>query len=635
MMMADTTAGSPAAQQQENAPRSTSIHNGANLLMELFSTELASAMATIHKAYKEQIETAKAAEDLRVAELQQAMAETEARAQQLSKENAELLHTHQQILQEFSDFRCAADISRKTSVEVSEQQIASLVAERDDARSDAAAMQVEVQQLRSEMAAQKLEHETLTERFRKLEGEGVSTREDYTKVDVERKHARDAAAEARGAFAGLKNALGTIGLEYVQDSEDTKFYYSKEIDPHVTDLFNEGQKAQAISQALASIQDMPGSTKKPLLSDALSPFNLTTFITIMKDILSDVAVAGSGWEALCRSKEKEGNVLREQCDTLSSQLSRMQEAKDAAVREWTEIKSTLASAGLAYTDTNTIVFTKGLVSSLKELAPMKERLTQVANTLSSKGPITDLEALMQIPEPKLSTPQNLIASMRKWFPIAQAIGDSALALYLSKEEEITELSVGRILQQDRIQLLSEQIKETESQLKKLDAQSECSSSVSTSPPTLKRRESNRSSALPPSQVASSSSQPFPGSPKKTNNATSDSPIPASRLRQRTSLKIPRQTKPTSITMPATSATPRKRSPSVIIIGDSDDEIDSKQTASDPKDSIRPTKRPKRSLKSFVVSEDEKEDVVRAPKPKPKPKPSSKSGQIKKGSGKKT
>ncbi len=346
---------------------------------------------------------------------------------------------------------------------MSEQQVASLVAERDDARSDAAAMQVEVQQLRSEMAAQKLEHETLTERIRKLEGEGASTREDYAKVDVERKHARDNAAEARGALAGLKNALGTIGLEYVQDSEDTKFYYSKEIGPHVTDLFNEGQKAQAISQALASIQDMPGSTKKPLSPDALSPFNLATFITIMKDILSDVAVAGSGWEALCRSKEKEGNVLREQRDTLSSQLSRMQEAKDAAVREWTEIKSTLASAGLAYTDTNTIVFTKGLVSSLKELAPMKEELTQVANTLCSKDPDSGLEALMQIPEPKLSTPQTLIASMRKWFAVAQAVGNSALALYLSKEEEITELSVGRILQQDTIQLLSEQIKETECQ----------------------------------------------------------------------------------------------------------------------------------------------------------------------------
>ncbi len=112
MMMADTTAGSSAEQQQENAPRSTSIHNGANLLMELFSTELASAMATIHKAYKEQIETAKAAEDLRVAELQQALtdregvlAEMETRIEQVSKENAELLHTHQQILQEFSDCR--------------------------------------------------------------------------------------------------------------------------------------------------------------------------------------------------------------------------------------------------------------------------------------------------------------------------------------------------------------------------------------------------------------------------------------------------------------------------------------------------------------------------------------------------
>ncbi len=122
------------------------------------------------------------------------------------------------------------------------------------------------------------------------------------------------------------------------------------------------------------------------------------------------------------------------------------------------------------------------------------------------------------------------------------------------------------------------------QLKKLDAQSECSSSVSTSPPTLKRKESNRSSTLPSSQVASSSNQPFSGSPKKTNNATSDSPIPASRLRQRTSLKIPRQTKPTSITMPTTSATPRKRSPSVIIIGDSDDEIDSKQTGARSKGS---------------------------------------------------
>ncbi|PBK67364.1 hypothetical protein ARMSODRAFT_958941 [Armillaria solidipes] len=634
-MMADTTADSPAERQEENAPRSTSIHNGANLLMELFSNELAGAMATIHKAYKEQIETAKAAEDLRVAELQQALAKTEARAQQLSKENAELLHTHQQILQEFSDFRCAADISRKASVEVSEQQVASLVAERDDARSDAAAMQVEVQQLRSEMAAQKLERETLTERIRKLEGEGSSTRQDYAKADVERKHARDDAAEARGALAGLKNALGLIGLEYVQDSEDTNFYYSKEIGPHVADLFNEGQKAQAISQALASIQDMPGSTKKPLSPDALSPFNLATFITIMKDILSDVAVAGSGWEALCRSKEKEGNALREQRDTLSTQLSRMKEAKDAAVKEWTEIKSTLAPAGLAYTDTNAIVFTKGLVSSLKELAPMKEKLTQVVNTLSSKDPDSGLEALMQIPEPKLSTPQNLIASMRKWFPIAQAIGDSALALYLSKEEEITELSLGRILQQDTIQLLSEQIKETETRLKKLDAQSESSSSVSTSQPTLKRRESSRSSALPPSQVASSSSQPFPGSPKPTKYAAPDSPIPASRLRQRSNLKIPRQTKPTSITVPTTSATPRKRSPSVIIIGDSDDEIDSKQTASDSKDSIRSTKRPRRSLKSFVVSEDEKGDAGRVLKVKAKPKPPTKSGQIKKGSGKKT
>ncbi|KAK0452410.1 hypothetical protein EV421DRAFT_899163 [Armillaria borealis] len=621
MMMADTTADSPAERQEENAPRSTSIHNGANLLMELFSNELAGAMATIHKAYKEQIETAKAAEDLRVAELQQAMAKTEARAQQ--------------ILQEFSDFRCAADISRKASVEVSEQQIASLVAERDDARSDAAAMQVEVQQLRSEMAAQKMEHETLTERIRKLEGEGASTRQDYAKADVERKHARDDAAEARGALAGLKNALGTIGLEYVQDSEDTKFYYSKEIGPHVTDLFNEGQKAQAISQALASIQDVPGSTKKPLSSDALSPFNLVTFITIMKNILSDVAVAGSGWEALCRSKEKEGNALREQRDTLSTQLSRMKEAKDAAVKEWTEIKSTLAPAGLAYMDTNAIGFTKGLVSSLKELAPMRKKLTQVVNTLSSKDPNSDLEALMQIPDPELSTPQNLIASMCKWFAVAQAIGDSALALYRSKEEEITDLSLGRILQQDTIQLLSEQIKKTETQLKKLDAQSECLSSVSTSQPTLKRRESSRSSALPPSQVASSSSQPFPGSPKTTKYAAPDSPIPASRLRQRTNSKNPRQTKPTSITVPTISATPRKRSPSVIIIGDSDDEIDSKQTASDSKDSIRSTKRPRRSLKSFVVSEDEKGDTGRAPKAKAKAKPPTKSGQIKKGSGKKT
>ncbi|KAK0192785.1 hypothetical protein F5146DRAFT_1041472 [Armillaria mellea] len=470
MMMADTTADSPAERQEENAPRSTSIHNGAKLLMELFSTELASATATIHMAYKQQIETAKAAEDLRVAELEQAftdreglVAEMEARIQQISKENAELLHTHQQLLQEFSDFRCAADISRKTSIEVSEQQIASLVTERDDAKSEAAAKQLEVEQLRNEMAAQKLERETVTERMRQLEGEGASTSENYAKVDVERKQARDDAAEARRALAGLKDALGTIGLEYVQDSEVTKIYYSKEIGPHVADLVNEGQKAQAISQALASIQDIPSSTKKVLSPDGLSPFNLATFITVMKDVLSDVAVAGSGWEAVCRSKEKEGNVLREQRDTLSSQLSRLQEAKDAAVKEWTEIKSSLVPAGLAYTDTNSIVFTKGLVSSLKELGPIKEKLEQVANTLRSKGPNNDLEALMQIPEPSLSTPQNLIASMRKWFAVAQGIGDFALALYVSQEEEITELSVGRNLQQDTIRLLGEQIKAAECQ----------------------------------------------------------------------------------------------------------------------------------------------------------------------------
>ncbi|KAK0220234.1 hypothetical protein IW262DRAFT_1011020 [Armillaria fumosa] len=641
MMMADTTADSPAEQQRENAPRSTStsIHNGANLLMELFSTELANAMATIHMAYKQQIETAKAAEDLRVTQLQQALtdregafSEMEARIEQISKEKAELLQTHQQRMQEFSDFRCAADISKNASSEVSEQQIASLVAERDDAKSEAAAMQLEVQQLRTEMAEQKLEREKLIERIRKLEGEVTSTREDYVKVDVERKQARDDAAEARGALGGLNNALSTIGLEYVQDSEDANFYYSKEISPHVADLLNEGQNAQAISQALTSIQDIPGTTNKPLSPDALSPFNLATFITVMKDILSDVAVAGSGWETLCRSKEKEGNVLREQRDTLSSQLSRIQEAKDEAVKDLTAIKSSLAVAGLACADTNTILFTKGLVSSLKELGPMKEKLGQVANTLSSKSPNKDLEALMQVPEPKLSTPQNLIASMHKWFAVAQAIGNSALALYLSKEEEMTELSAGRILQQDTIQLLRKQIEEAESQLKKPDTQNEYSSSVSTSPPPPKRRESSRPSALPSSQASSSSGQPFPGSTKVTNHATPDRPIPASRLRQRTNSKNPQQTKqPTSISVPTTSTTPRKRSPSVIIVGDSDDEsIDFPS----PEAAVRFAKRSRRI--SVVDSEDETEGVGRPTQP-PRSKPPSKSSQlkIKKGRGKKS
>lgn len=635
-MMADTTADSP-AEQRENAPRSTStsIHNGTNLLMELFSTELASAMATIHMTYKQQIEIAKEAEDLRVTQLQQALtdregafSEMEARIEQISNEKAELLQTYQQSQQEFSEFRCAADISRNTSSGVFEQQIASLVAERDDAKSEAAATQVEVQQLRTEMAQQKLERETLTERIRKLEGEGTSTRENYAKVDAERKQARDDAAEARGALTGLKNALSTIGLEYVQDSEDTKFYYSKEITPRVADLLNEGQKAQAISQALASIQDIPGTTRKALSPDTLSPFNLATFITVMKDIFSDVAGAGSGWEALCRSKEKEENVLRKQHDTLSSQLSRMQEAKDKAGKDLTEIKSSLAFAGLACTGANTIVFTKGLVSSLKELGLMKEKLRQAANTLSSKGPNKDLGALMQTPEPKLSTPQNLIASMRKWFSVAQAISDSALALCLSKEEEMTELSAGRISQHDTIQLLRKQIEEANSQLKKRDTQ-KYSSPVSTSPPTPKQRESSQPFALPSSKVVSSSSRPLP--------ATPDRPIPASRLRQRTNSKNPQQAKqPTSISVPTSSTTPRKRSPSVIIVGDSDDEsID----FPDPKAPVRSTKRARRSFASLAVSEDETEGV-RRPTPKAKPprsKPPSKSSQlkIKKGPGKKS
>ncbi|KAK0480570.1 hypothetical protein IW261DRAFT_1473363 [Armillaria novae-zelandiae] len=640
MMMADTTADSP-AEQPENVPRSTStsIHNGTDLLMELFSTELASAMATIHMAYKQQIETAKGAEDLRVAQLQQALTdhegaflEMEARIKQISKEKAELLQTHQQRLQEFSDFRDAADISRNTSSEVFEQQIASHVAERDDAKSEVAAMQLEVQQLRTEMAEQKLERETLTGRIQKLEGEGTSTREDFAKVDVERKQARDDAAEARGALAGLKNALSTIGLEYVQGSEGTNFYYSKEIGPHVADLLNAGQKAQAIFQALTSMQDIPGSTKKPLSPDALSPFNLATFITIMKDILSDVAVAGSGWEELCRSKDKEGNALREQRDTLSSQLSRMQEAKDKSMKDLTEIKSSLSLAELERTDTNTIVFTKGLVFSLKEFVSMKEKLGQVTNTLSSKGPNRDLEALMQIPELKLSTPQNLIVSMHKWFAIAQAIGDSALALYLSKEEKIAELFSGRMSQRDRTKLLNKQIEE-ESQLTNLDTQSESSSSVSTSQPTQKRGKASRSSALP-----SSSGGPLPGSAKATNHATPDRPIPASRLRRRTSSKNPQQTKqPTSISVPTTSTTPRKRSPSVIIVGDSDD--DSMIEISSSKAPVRPTKKSRRSLASFMVSEDEKEGVGRrTPKTKPpRSKPPSKSSQfkVKKGSGKKS
>ncbi|KAG7448417.1 uncharacterized protein BT62DRAFT_705256 [Guyanagaster necrorhizus] len=466
MPMVDETAGSPAAAPQENTPRSTSINNGANLLMELFSTELAGTMSSIHMAHKLQLEAAKTSEDLRTAELEKALTarecvlvEARARANQASEEIAELLCTHQQLLQELSDFRCAADISRKTSSEVSEQEITSLVSDRDDARSHAAATQVEVQQLQNEMAEQKRERDTLTERITKLEGELDSIRADYKKADVERKQARYDAAQAQGVLAELKNALGTIGLEYVQ--EDTKFYLSKEIGSHVTNLFNQGQKAQSISQALASIQGKPESTKEPLSPDALSPFNLTMFITIMKDILSDVAVAGSGWEVLCRSKEKEGNALREHRDTLSTQLSRVKEAKESAVKEWTEIKAALGIAGLAYTDTNAIVFTKGLVSSLKELTPMKEKLKKTANTLSSRDPSSDLQALIQVPEPKLSTPQNLIASMRKWFAVAQALGDVSLALCLSKEEEITELSVGRILQQDEIQL-NEQIKGTES-----------------------------------------------------------------------------------------------------------------------------------------------------------------------------
>ncbi|KAK0203645.1 hypothetical protein DFS33DRAFT_1383908 [Desarmillaria ectypa] len=626
--MADEPADSPAAAQEENPPRSTSIRNGANLLMELFSAELAGAMSNIHLAYKRQIEAAKASEVLCIAELEQVLkaregvlANAETRVKQVSEENAQLLRTHQQLLQEFSDFRCAADISRKASSELSEQQIASLVAERDDARSDATAMQVEVQQLRNEMAEQKLEREALTERIKKLEGEVDCIRTDYKKADIERNQARDDAEETRGALAGLQDALGTIGLEYVQ--EDTKFYFSKEIIPQVADLFNEGQKGQAISLALASIQDKPDSTKKPLSPDALSPFNLAMFITIMKDILSDVVVAGSGWEALCRSKEKEVNELREQCDTLSTQLSRMKEAKDAAMSEWTEIKSTLAAAGLAHTDTNTIIFTKGLVSTLKELAPMKEKLKQTANTLSFKDPHSDLQALIQAPEPKLSTPQNLIASMRKWFAVAQAVGDASLVLCQSKEEEITELSVGRILQQDEIQLLNGQIKEAETQLKKLDAQSPNEGSSFVSQPTPKRRKSSRSStsaALLPSQIASSSSQPFPGSTRTTNRMASDNrfsspiapttdPAPSSRKRQRITLKS--HTKPSSISVPTTSTTQRKRSPSVIIVGDSDVEISSKPLASNkrsPKGSNgRSAKRPRNS---FVYSDDDDEQLTK-------------------------
>ncbi|KAK0458806.1 uncharacterized protein EV420DRAFT_1642532 [Desarmillaria tabescens] len=202
--------------------------------------------------------------------------------------------------------------------------------------------------------------------------------------------------------------------------------------------------------------------------------------------------------------------------------------------------------------------------------------------------------------------------MRKWFAVAQAISDASLALCRSKEKELTELSVGRILQQDEIQLLNEKVKEAETQLKELDAQSqnEDSSSVSTSQPTRKRKKSSRAStsaALLPSQIASSSSQPFPSSTKTANRVKSggrlSSPIVPTTDPTPSSRKRPRLTS-SSISVSTTSTIQRKRSPSVIIVGDSDDEINSKPPVSNkpsPKDRAG---RAKKSRKSFVVDDDE-------------------------------
>ncbi|KAK0473733.1 hypothetical protein IW261DRAFT_674936 [Armillaria novae-zelandiae] len=467
---------------------SSAINSGSDKLVDLLEQEIAKTTTHLHSLYlRIQADIPRLRDEAESAVKERDTArscafETE---RLLQEKSAEL----QQILGEHCDFRCIVDVTNKRSAaRIKELEVALSRSDsgRIKERDIAAAAQAELRKLNESLADIKRQHNDerdslrkeaentqteLSARIQQLEVHLASMTAEHatalsctalTESDLEK--ARTEVSHIQGELSVVKSSLSQLGLQFTADGQT--FTVTDSISRQISGLVDERQKANALSQTLASLHSQAGvdCSNASLPPDVLSPFSLPVFITAVKDWLTDALTTGHGWESLYRQKEQEAKALSEQL--VQARVS-VEEAKSevrtsavaaAKAEESVEvIKALLHPAGLALgvkDGKNRVIFNKELAGCIHDMRPTVAQLREISNYLLRIHPTCGIEGLLKVQEPKPSSPHHLLISTRKWLTVAQGIGSIFKGMF--------EVAGGQI------DMLQNQVKDKDKEAKKIE-----------------------------------------------------------------------------------------------------------------------------------------------------------------------
>ncbi|KAK0203909.1 hypothetical protein DFS33DRAFT_1335281 [Desarmillaria ectypa] len=467
---------------------SSAIRSGSDQVADLLEHEIAKATNYLHSLYLR-----KQAEIPQLRDAAQSAAKERDAARSCVFETERLLQEksaeHQRILGEYSDFRCIADVTNKRSAARIKELEAALSlsdSERTKEHDIAAAAEAEVRRLNGSLAETKRQHEeernssrkdtenTQTElaaRIQQLEVHLASVTAEraealscaaLTQSNLEKTQTQ--ASRIQSELNVMRSSLGQLGLEFAADGQI--FTVTDPISRQISDLVDEHQKVNVLSQTLASFQPQAevDHSSTSLSPEVLSPFSLPVFITAVKEWLSNALAIGHGWKSLYRQKEQEANALSEQLvqahtsvEEAKSEACASAKAISKAEQGLKDIRASLHPAGLEISvkdGRNCIVFNPELVGCINDMRPTVAQLREIGGYLLKIHPTCGIDGLLKVEVPKPSSPHHLLVSTRKWLTVAQGIGSIFKGMF--------EVAGGRIT------VLEKQVTEKDKETKKIE-----------------------------------------------------------------------------------------------------------------------------------------------------------------------